>query len=135
MCAHPGKRNRFASSLCAAVVVLALLSAAGRADASCGYYVIGLHPSSEWIASAMPIEHVPAAPAIPAGCPCRGPQCGAGQNGAPFAVAPLGAGYDALGISSTASELLTEPMAVLVAIRLQFTSEAREIPIVPPPRA
>jgi hypothetical protein len=118
---------------CAALVALGWVLLAPSAKASCGYYVVSTNPSSELISQpAMPAAHLPAAPAD---CPCRGPQCGSGQNSAtPIATAPS-VSLDSFAAIFADWQPARQLAQLLHSPQWLCLSEGHLLAIDPPPRA
>ena len=119
--------------LCVAAVLLAWLAYGGRAEASCGYYVVTGNPSGEMIANqqrAMPMRH-----SAPADCPCNGPQCHAGQEkGAAPAAAPT-TSVDPLAITFGGEILHVNACGSAHAADAQLRSDPHLLSLDPPPKA
>jgi hypothetical protein len=119
---------------CVAAVLLAWLAYGGRAEASCGYYVVTANPSGEMIANqqrALPMRHE-----APADCPCRGPQCHAGQENGGAAPAPAPtAGADPLAITFTGEILQVNACGLACAADAQLPCAPLLLPLDPPPKA
>jgi hypothetical protein len=118
--------------LCATVIALGWMLLAPSAKASCGYYVVSTHPGSELISqSAMP-AHLAAAPAD---CPCRGPQCGRGQNSTAPAATPPSVSLDSFAAIFADWQPAQQLAQVLQSTQWLCLSEAYLLAIDPPPKA
>jgi hypothetical protein len=122
--------------LCAAVVALSWIILAPSAKASCGYYVVSTHPSSELISqSAMPAHQSTVQDTVPVDCPCRGPQCGRGQNSTTPAATPPSVSLDSFAAIFADWHPADQLAQVLQSTQLLCLSEAHLLAIDPPPKA
>jgi hypothetical protein len=123
---------RWRTAIYSAILVAALLSFAQGAKASCAYYVVPAHPSSEMTAgrAAMKESHSPDAP-----CPCRGPECRANQ---PERSVPTVSHVNPAGESALLSGGWTESLDALHIATLfapSYVSQAYVLLSDPPPRS
>jgi hypothetical protein len=118
--------------LCAAIVALGWLILAPSAKASCGYYVVSTNPGSELISQSPMPAHLPAAPVD---CPCRGPQCGSGQNSTAPAATPPSVSLDSFAAIFADSQPAEQLAHAVASSPLLYPSEAHLLAIDPPPKA
>src|SRR2546421_7199817 len=118
---------------CVAAVLLAWLAYGGRAEASCGYYVVTGNPSGELLANqqrAMPMRHE-----TPANCPCHGPQCHAGQENNSTTPAPAPTtGADPLAMTFNGTILQCNACGLAHAADAQMPSTPHLLSLDPPPK-
>jgi hypothetical protein len=127
---------RLARSLVAIAAVLAgWVLFAGRAEASCGYYVVSGKPSTEMVANlqSMPMkQHANA----PADCPCRGPQCHAGDSGGAMPVTATPTSTDHTVAMVLGTQTASDDVRGVCALgHITFASEAHLLSLDPPPKA
>jgi hypothetical protein len=107
---------------------------AGRAEASCGYYVVSGKPSAEMVANlqSMPMTHS----AAPADCPCRGPQCHAGDSGGAMPVTAAPTSTDQTVAIVVGTQKPSDDVRGVCALgHLSSASEAHLLSLDPPPKA
>jgi hypothetical protein len=132
---QPPRRFCVARPLMAVAAVLAgCVMFAGRAEASCGYYVVSGKPSTEMVANlqSMPMKHTTA----PADCPCRGPQCHAGDSGGamPATAAPTSTDQTVAIVFGT-QKPADDVLGVCAPGHTSCASEPHLLSLDPPPKA